>query len=118
GGKDHPSLNAAVQKLLSSASSGFRELPLVRAGQAFYNYSTPWEQSAKAVTTKDESLLVWAGTAVTVRSTSGPVRNGRPGQRVGSVTFTSGPSTVTIPLALEGALSDPGPWWRLTHPFG
>lgn len=118
GGKDHPSLNLAVRKLLASAQSGFRDLVLVSAGEAFYSYATPWDQSAKAVATKDESLLVWAGAQVSVHSSSATVRDGSTGQTVGSVTFSSGPSTVTVPLALDSVLSDPGPWWRLTHPFG
>lgn len=118
GGSDHPTLDAAVRKLLASAKAGFRELPLVSAGEPFYSYSTPWEQSAQAVATKDESVLTWAGTDVSVRSTSQPVRDGGVGQKVGSVTYTVGTSVVTVPLALDGVLGDPGPWWRLTHPFG
>ncbi|TFB80688.1 D-alanyl-D-alanine carboxypeptidase [Terrimesophilobacter mesophilus] len=118
GGTDHPSLDVAVRRLLSSAKAGFRELPLVTAGEPFYSYSTPWEQSARAVATRDGSVLAWAGTKVTVRSTSEAVRDGAVGQSVGSVTYTVGTSIVTVPLALDDVLGDPGPWWRLTHPFG
>lgn len=118
GGPDHPALNTAVRTLLASAVAGFRELTLVEEGDVFFRYSTPWDQSAQAVATEDVSLLVWAGTTVTGRPTAGQVRAGAPGQEVGSVTFTVADASVTVPLALDAELGDPGPWWRLTHPFG
>lgn len=118
GGPDHPALNVAVRSLLASAIAGFREVTLVEAGEAYYQYSTPWEQSARAVATEDASMLVWAGSAIAERATVSDVRDGKPGQRVGSVTFAVADESVTVPLALDGELGDPGPWWRLTHPFG
>jgi D-alanyl-D-alanine carboxypeptidase (penicillin-binding protein 5/6) len=36
---------------------------------------------------------------------------------VGRVTFTVGTQTVTVPLALDQAITDPGPIWRLGNPF-
>ncbi len=38
------------------------------------------------------------------------------GDDVGEVTFTSGPTSVTVDLELAVDLDDPGPWWRLTNP--
>ncbi len=118
GGPDHPALNVAVRSLLASAATGFRELTLVEKGEVFYRYTTAWEQSAHAVATEDVSLLVWAGTAVTEHPRVETVRDGRPGQEVGTVTVTVGGTSLTVPLALDGELGDPGPWWRLVHPFG
>jgi D-alanyl-D-alanine carboxypeptidase (penicillin-binding protein 5/6) len=45
-----------------------------------------------------------------------PVRIADAGESVGSATFSAGPRTVTVPLVLSAALTDPGPGWRLTHP--
>lgn len=118
GGKDHRSLNEAVQSLLKSAIAGFHELQLVKAGTVFSTYSTPWDQSAKAVATKDESVLVWAGTPVTRSVAIDEVRTADAGDRVGTVTFTVADKAITVPIALDSALADPGPWWRLTNPFG
>ena len=118
GGPDHPALNEAVRALLASASARFRELTLVEKGEVFYRFSTPWEQSADAVATQDASLLVWAGTSVTELPRVTALRHGAQGQQVGSVTFTVADASVTVPLALDSELGDPGPWWRLTHPFG
>lgn len=118
GGRDHPSLDRAVRALLASAKAGFREVPLVTAGTPFYSYSTPWEQEARAVAAKDESVLVWAGTRIEQSARAEDVRAAGAGDRVGSVTFRVGGDTIEVPLALDATLADPDPWWRLTHPFG
>ncbi len=118
GGPDHPTLDAAIRTLLASATQGFRDVPLVTAGEAFYAYSTVWDQSARAVASKNESALVWAGTTVTRTATATVLRDGRAGDTVGTVTISVGNTTVSVPLELDGTVSDPGPWWRLMHPFG
>ena len=118
GGPDHAALNVAVRELLASAVAGFREITLVEAGEVFYEYATPWEQSARAVAVEGASLLVWAGSPVSEHTAASDVREGTKGQRVGSATFTVAGESVSVPLALDGELGDPGPWWRLTHPFG
>ncbi|HEY9477888.1 MAG TPA: D-alanyl-D-alanine carboxypeptidase [Microbacteriaceae bacterium] len=118
GGTDHPSLNGAVRSLLKSAASGFHELQLVKAGTVFSTYSTPWDQSAKAVATRNESMLVWAGTPITRSVAIDEIRTARAGDEVGSVTFTVADKKVTVPIALDAPLADPGPWWRLANPFG
>lgn len=118
GGPDHQTLDAAIRTLLASAETGFRELPLVSKGEVFYTYSTPWEQRARAVASKDASALVWAGTPITRTSAASEVRDGSPGDTVGKVTVNVGETTVLVPLTLDAGVSDPGPWWRLLHPFG
>jgi D-alanyl-D-alanine carboxypeptidase (penicillin-binding protein 5/6) len=42
----------------------------------------------------------------------------RAGERVGSVVFTAGTQKISVPLALEKAIDDPGALWRLSNPFG
>jgi len=42
---------------------------------------------------------------------------GSDGDVVGSITWTVGASTETVPLVLEGTIEPPTAWWRLTHPF-
>ena len=31
--------------------------------------------------------------------------------------MTAGPQTTTVPVVLDGSISPPDQWWRLTHPF-
>lgn len=118
GAENRSTLNGSVQALLASAVNGFRELPLVTAGTVVANYSTSWDQSANAVVAKDESVLVWAGAPVEQKVKVGEVRTGGAGENVGSLVFTVDGKKITVPVILDSAIADPGPWWRLTHPFG
>ena len=38
------------------------------------------------------------------------------GDTVGTVDVTAGDDTVTVPLVLDGTITDPGAFWRWTHP--
>lgn len=116
GGIDHPSLDASVRNLLTSAKAGFRELTLATKGETFSTYSTPWGQDAHAVATRGVSVLTWAGTPVTVLVQRSPVRTQTTGSLAGGVTFTVGTFTLGVPLELDAPIEDPGPWWRLSHP--
>jgi D-alanyl-D-alanine carboxypeptidase (penicillin-binding protein 5/6) len=40
----------------------------------------------------------------------------RDGEVVGSLTWTAGPNTVSVPLEVDGSIVPPTDWWRLTHP--
>jgi len=118
GGPDHPTIDVAIRALLASATGGFRQIQVVTAGEVFYTYSTPWEQSARAVATHDVSALVWAGMPITTHARASEVRDGEPGDQVGSITVNVEDSTQVVSLDLDSTIADPGPWWRLTHPFG
>lgn len=116
GGKDHPSLDKSIRKLLRSAKKGFEVLPLVSKGDAFATYDTPWGDSSTAVATADKSVVVWAGTPITATVVSKPIGLARKGDPVGTLTFTVGSQKVSVALELTTGIRDPGAQWRLTHP--
>lgn len=116
GGPDHPRINADIRKLLASVTAGFREVPLVAAGDAFATYETPWEAEAAAIAATDASIVVWSDTPVTVKISAETIRLGEDGQPIGEAVFTAGDARVTVPLELSASIEDPGPWWRLGHP--
>lgn len=118
GASDHPSLDVAVRALVDSAKSGFQTIPLVRAGTPFFSYTTPWKQHASAVATKDQSVLVWTGTVVKRSVKVESLTTAETGTAVGSVNFLVDGRSYSVPLELNSAITDPGPWWRLTNPFG
>jgi D-alanyl-D-alanine carboxypeptidase (penicillin-binding protein 5/6) len=37
-------------------------------------------------------------------------------EEVGSLTWTAGPHSVTVPIEIDGDIDPPDAWWRLTHP--
>jgi D-alanyl-D-alanine carboxypeptidase (penicillin-binding protein 5/6) len=116
GGVDHPTIDAAITGLLATVQGGFHELDVSDVGEDFGSYETAWGQSAEAEAGAEAVLLTWSDTPVTVEVETEPVRIAEAGETVGSATFTAGVRTVTVPLVLSAAITDPGPGWRLTHP--
>jgi serine-type D-Ala-D-Ala carboxypeptidase (penicillin-binding protein 5/6) len=116
GGTDHDTLNVAIGRLLESVRAGFHEVDVSDVGEAFATYSTAWGQTADAAAGAEAMLLTWADTPITAQISADPIRIEDAGAAVGDVVFTSGPHSVTVPLVLSDAITDPGPGWRLTHP--
>jgi D-alanyl-D-alanine carboxypeptidase (penicillin-binding protein 5/6) len=117
GGYTRQSVDADVAALLNSISAGFHEVPLGISGQQVGTYTTPWDESARMVLGKDASIFTWSDTPIEVSMHTTTLTTGADGEEVGSVTWTAGPNTVTVPVVLEGSISPPDQWWRLTHPF-
>jgi D-alanyl-D-alanine carboxypeptidase (penicillin-binding protein 5/6) len=116
GGPDHPTVAANVQSLLAEAVAGFHEVTLTTIGEQFARYSTRWGDSAAAVATMDQSVLVWSALPITLAVEATPVRLAGAASSVGSAVFTVGERVFTVPLALSASIDDPGAWWRLTNP--
>jgi D-alanyl-D-alanine carboxypeptidase (penicillin-binding protein 5/6) len=116
GGRTHPELNHAVLALIDSVKPGFRNVTLTKKGEAYGSYTTAWGQTSDAVAAKSASVLVWSDTPVSAHAKARKLSLGSAGDRVGAVDFTVGHQTVSVPLLLNRALSDPGPAWRFSHP--
>lgn len=117
GGPDQPSVAAAVQAMLTTASAGFQEVTLVSAGDDYGDYETAWGDRASAVAADDLAAVVWAGAPITAEQVLEPVTVTLAGTDVGDLTFTVGERSYTVDLELDATIDDPGPWWRLGHPF-
>lgn len=116
GGPDHDTINAAIRGLLAQADSGFQEVTLATALEPIGEYETPWGDTARAVPAETVTAVVWTGAVIEEDAVVQPVGLAESGTEVGSVTYTFGESTVTVPLTLDSDISDPGPWWRLLNP--
>jgi D-alanyl-D-alanine carboxypeptidase (penicillin-binding protein 5/6) len=116
GGDTHPELNRTVRTLLDSITPGFRQVDLIEAGAVFGTYTTPWGQTARAVADTAASAVVWSDTPVGTAVDVEPVRLAEEGAPVGSVDVTVGAQVLEVPLVLDGSITDPGPFWRWTHP--
>ena len=117
GGYTHDSVDADVVAILRSISAGFHEVNLGSLGEVVGTYRTRWGATADLVLDKSASILTWSNTPVTSTMTTTTLKTGADGENVGSVTWTAGPTTVTVPLVLQGSIRPPTAWWRLTHPF-
>lgn len=116
GGYSRQSVNADVVDMLSSLVEGFHELTVATKGTPVGTYTTAWGESAEMVLGDNASLVTWSDTPVTARLETTPLTTGAEGQEVGSVTYTAGPNTVTVPVVLDAAIAPPDEWWRITHP--
>ncbi|MBN9142100.1 MAG: D-alanyl-D-alanine carboxypeptidase [Micrococcales bacterium] len=115
-GPDHGTINSAIRSMIEQAQAGFHEVPLVTAGTVLASYETPWGEKADAVAAQDATVVVWGDTPITAQVTADDIRLAAKGVELGSVVFTAGAQTVTVPLVLSRTVEDPGPWWRLGHP--
>ncbi len=117
GATDHESLYPAVKALIRDTEKGFHAVTLAKKGQPFASYTTPWGDTARAVAARSATAVVWSDTPVSASLAAAPLRLAASGAKAGTVTFRVGASTVTVPLRVQGALADPGPWWRLVNPI-
>ncbi|MBI5160044.1 MAG: D-alanyl-D-alanine carboxypeptidase [Micrococcales bacterium] len=117
GGADQQQVRADVRALIRSVKAGFRDLRLASKGAALVDYSTRWGQRVRGVAARDASALVWSDTPVSLKVDATPTGLSAAGTRVGTATYTAGATVVTVPIVLSAAITDPGPGWRLTHPF-
>ncbi len=116
GASDHSTLYAAVRAMLSSVKKGFHVVRLATAGESFAAYSPPWQHRVEAIATRSASAVVWSDSPVTATVAAPRTGLAGTGAKAGSVTFTTDTETIVVPLTLNRAVADPGPWWRLAHP--
>jgi D-alanyl-D-alanine carboxypeptidase (penicillin-binding protein 5/6) len=116
GGASRQSVNADVVTVLNSIRAGFHDVPLAASGQDVGSYSTAWGASARMIVSKDASIFTWSDTPITVEMTTTTPKAYEDGEVVGSITWTAGPNTVTVPVEIEGSIPPPTEWWRLTNP--
>lgn len=116
GSGTHDEINTDVGGFIRTIGGGFHTVKLTSAGDDYGAYTTPWGSHAKVVAGTSASVLVWSNAKVTSTVTMRTVTTAKSGATVGSVTFTAGKSTVTVPLVLTGSIVPPTSWWKLTHP--
>ncbi len=116
GAATRDSVNLEVRAWLASIREGFREVAANEAGQAIGTYTTPWGESSRVVLAEEARLLTWSDTPLQARLGELRLDTGAAGERIGELTWTAGPRTVTVPVVLESTIRPPDEWWRITHP--
>jgi len=115
-GPTHPIIDAAIQALVAQARAGFHVVPVATKGQAFAAYTTKWGSRASAVASRSVSMVVWGGTTISEHATARTLTTAARSTRVGTATFTAGPTRASVPLELDRKVAGPGGTWRLEHP--
>jgi D-alanyl-D-alanine carboxypeptidase (penicillin-binding protein 5/6) len=115
-GPDHPTIDRAIRSLVEQAQAGFSLVTVARKGQTFATFTTVWSARSSAVATTTTTALIWDGTPITASVSADPISVEPAGTIVGVVHVSVGGKQVSIPLALSRAITDPGPFWRISHP--
>jgi D-alanyl-D-alanine carboxypeptidase (penicillin-binding protein 5/6) len=116
GGESRESVDRAAQLMVRSIRSGFHTVQLVGDGTVVGRYSTTWKDGARVVTGSRASVLTWSDAPITSKMTIKPVTTATAGSTVGSLDFVVDGAPIAVPLVLDGSISGPDGWWRLTHP--
>lgn len=116
GGSTHESVDLDVQAMIASLQAGFHNVDVGAAGQVVGHYSTPWGGAADMVLVDSASVFTWSNTPITSTMTTATLKTGKTGEKVGSITWTAGKNTITVPIVLKGSIKPPTTKWRLTHP--
>jgi len=116
GGESRESVDRAAQLMVRSIRSGFHTVQLVGDGTVVGRYSTTWKDGARVVTGSRASVLTWSDAPITSKMTIKPVTTATDGSTVGSLYFVVDGAPIAVPLVLDGSISGPDGWWRLTHP--
>jgi D-alanyl-D-alanine carboxypeptidase (penicillin-binding protein 5/6) len=116
-GPSRAAVNESALAALEGIRAGFREVPLADARQKVGEYTTAWGASVDLVTAERASLFTWSDTPIAVEIETRDPADYRDGEVVGTLTWTAGPHTVSVPLEISGEIAPPSAWWRLTRPF-
>jgi D-alanyl-D-alanine carboxypeptidase (penicillin-binding protein 5/6) len=106
----------AVQALLASTKAAFTTIPLIDEHSEVGSYTTAWGETAAIVAASDGDALVWSNDPVVVDASAADVVVARSGMNIGTIRYTVDGATEQVALELDGALEDPGFWWRVGHP--
>ncbi len=113
------SLQTAVNSgkaLADGAVAGFKQIPVVQAGEVFGTYKSAWGVSLEAIAEKDIDILTWQEQKIIPAVTLSDLKVGSRGQSVvGKVSVTSNDKTVSVPIITNRTLAKPSISWRLTH---
>ncbi|QIG39651.1 D-alanyl-D-alanine carboxypeptidase [Microbacterium sp. 4R-513] len=116
GGASRQSVDHDVVALLDSIRAGFHDVTVATRGQQIGTFTTPWGGSARMVLAKDASVFTWSDTPITMNVQTVTPKRYAQDEEIGSITWTAGPNSTTVPIVIEGTIAPPTDWWRLTHP--
>lgn len=119
---DEPTLQDAFstsEKLITAATPSLTLAPAVSADQAVAEYRSPWGSRTGLRTQDHINLVAWPGMIIHRQVIAPPVSPPLgTGQQVGTIEAWIGSGTpVSVQLATDGPLYEPGSFWRLTRPF-
>ena len=116
GQPDWETLESGVVALMDSARAGVTPTPVLAESSPVVTFTTQWGESANGVSGASPARLRWGAAAPAIEVSTDRVASAGTGTKVGSITIVDGSTSAKTSLTLDRALTDPGVFWRLSHP--
>jgi D-alanyl-D-alanine carboxypeptidase (penicillin-binding protein 5/6) len=117
GQPDDASRLAASRAIYAQLEQELQLKPSVTASTVAGVVETLWGDKVDIVTSGDASVVLWHGGSGTVATTYHLGDSREAGDVVGTLSVAGPLDDTTVDLQLAAEISDPSPWWRLTHPL-
>ncbi|MGI9824094.1 hypothetical protein [Agromyces sp. Marseille-Q5079] len=114
---DYETLDPAVEATVASASAASAPVTVIAEGTAYAEAEAAWGETSDVIATVSREDAPWGAELGKAEVKVEPFSTSSDSRDVGRVTVSAGDDEVSSPLRLTKAISDPGPIWRLTHPF-
>ncbi|MFK4837458.1 D-alanyl-D-alanine carboxypeptidase [Microbacterium sp. ZW T2_14] len=108
---------AASRAIYAQLEAELQLKPSVTADTVAGQVETLWGDEVDIVTSGDAAVVLWNGGSGTVATTYDLGDQRDAGDVVGSLSVTGPLDDTAVDLQLAADISDPSPWWRLTHPL-
>nr|WP_284444988.1 D-alanyl-D-alanine carboxypeptidase [Microbacterium yannicii] len=108
---------AASRAIYAQLEAELQLKPSVTANTVAGQVETLWGDEVDIVTSGDAAVILWNGGSGTVATTYDLGDHRDAGDVVGSLSVTGPLDDTVVDLQLADDITDPSPWWRLTHPL-
>lgn len=109
---------AVTRQLLADVEKSLAEQPTsVPAGTVVGQVSTEWGDRVDIVTDDDAQVALWNGATASATTAFALGESTKRGSHVGTLTAKGPFDTAEISVSLDGEITQPSAWWRLTHPL-
>lgn len=114
---DYETLDPAIEASVASVTAAAAPVTVIAEGTAYAKASSAWGASSDVVATVSRSESPWGASIGDATVDVEPFTTSSDARDIGRVTVSTGGDAVSSPLRLTKEIRDPGPIWRLTHPF-
>ncbi|GAA1061215.1 hypothetical protein [Agromyces bracchium] len=113
---DYDTLDPAVLAAVEGMQAASEPIEVIVAGASYGEVTSAWGDRARLIATAGRTDAAFGAIAEDASVAVEPFTTSPAGRQVGTVTVAIGEREVSSALELDGAIADPGPIWRLTHP--
>lgn len=113
---DYETLDPAVLAAMESMQAASAPVEIIAAGTSYGEVESAWGDRAQLIAAAGRTDAAFGAAPDAATVDVEPFTTAAAGRQVGTVTVRLGERDISSALELDGAIRDPGPIWRLTHP--